>query len=166
MKGGSFMRKILDRAHLLIAIALLLVLIVSCSTTASKEDPFYSVHIIGLEQNISTTKHGNIRADVDCDTFLGESGFDFGDIVEISFLDQTLEVPIVPSYASVPAGQAGLALRKYEDIEDPNDLLATFFINSGDFTTKYGIATKETKEDKSWVWHACDGVTFPLSIEI
>ena len=160
------MRKSLNCAHHLIAIAILLVLVVSCSTTAVNEDPVYSVKIIGLEQNISTTKHGNIRADVDCDTFLGDSGFDFGDIVEISFLDQNLEVPIVPSYASVPAGQAGLALRKYEDTDDPNDLLATFFINSGDFTTTYGIATKETKEDKSWVWHACEGVVFPLSIEI
>ena len=160
------MRRFLNHAHHLIAIALLLVHVVSCSTMALKEDAAYTVNILGLEPNISTTKHGNIRADVDCDTFLEESGLDFGDIVEISFLGQKLEVPVVPSYASVPAGQAGLALRKFENTEDPNDLLATFFINSGDFTTTYGIATKEVREDKSWVWHACEGVSLPLCIEI
>ena len=156
------MRKLLS----LVFLALTLVLAVSCSTTAQREDEVYTIRIIGLERDISTTKHGNIRADEDGFTFLANSGFEFGDIVEVSFLDKKMDLPVVPSYSSVPAGQAGLALRVHDASNDPNDYLATLFINAGDFITTYGIATKETKEDKSWDWKACDGVSFPIEIEI
>lgn len=156
------MRKLLGIVFLVLS----LVLVVSCSTTALKENEAYTIRIIGLERDISTTKHGNIRTDVDCFTFLENSGFELGDIVEVSFLDKRMDLPLVPSYSSVPAGQAGLALRINDASNNPNDYLATLFMNAGDFMTTYGIAVKQTNDDNSWDWVACDGVTFPIEVEI
>lgn len=156
------MRKLLGIVFLVLS----LFLVVSCSTTALKENEAYTIRIIGLERDISTTKHGNIRTDEDCFTFLENSGFELGDIVEVSFLDKKMDLPLVPSYSSVPAGQAGLALRINDASNNPNDYLATLFMNAGDFMTTYGIAVKQTKEDNSWDWVACDGVIFPIEVEI
>lgn len=156
------MRKLLGIVFLVLS----LVLVVSCSTTALKENEAYTIRIIGLERDISTTKHGNIRTDEDCFTFLENSGFELGDIVEVSFLDKRMDLPLVPSYSSVPAGQAGLALRINDASNNPNDYLATLFMNAGDFMTTYGIAVKQTNDDNSWEWVACDGVTFPIEVEI
>ena len=156
------MRKLLGIVFLVLS----LVLVVSCSTTALKENEAYTIRIIGLERDISTTKHGNIRTDEDCFSFLENSGFELGDIVEVSFLDKKMDIPLVPSYSSVPAGQAGLALRINDASNNPNDYLATLFMNAGDFMTTYGIAVKQTNDDNSWDWVACEGVSFPIEVEI
>ena len=143
---------------------LILVLLVSCSTTGTRKQT-YSIYAPGLERDISTTKHGNLRTDTDADTFLAESGFDYGDIVSVAFLDKNVEMPIVPVFSSAASGQAALALRK-TDISKEYDKLATFFINFGDFLTTFGIATKETHEDGTWDWVAEQGISFPLRFDI
>jgi len=143
---------------------LILVLLASCSSVGT-ENQTYTIYALGLERDISTTKHGNLRTDTDADTFLAESGFDYGDIVSVSFLDRNIEMPIVPVFSSAASGQAALALRK-TDVSKEYDSLATFFINFGDFLTTYGIAAKKTNEDGTWDWVAEQGVSFPLRFDI
>ena len=151
------MRKILS-------FLVIVLLLVSCSTLKT-EDPRYSISVPDLEVGTNTNKHGNIRTTVDADTFLEESGFAYGDIVKVSFLDKSIEMPIVPIFSSVKRGKPGLALRK-TDISDEFDRRATLFINYGDFITTYGIAKLEKHEDGSMKWIPSEGVTFPLSFEI
>ena len=142
----------------------ILVLLVSCSSVSVRNQT-YTIYALSLERDVSTTKHGNLRTDTDADTFLEESGFDYGDIINVSFLDRNVEMPIVPVFSSAASGQAALALRK-TDVSKEYDCLATFFINFGDFLTTYGIATKSVHEDGTWDWVAEPGVTFPLRFDI
>ena len=142
----------------------IVLLLVSCSTVKS-EDPRYLISVPDLHVGTSTNKHGNIRTTTDADTFLEESGFAYGDIVRVTFLDKSIEMPIVPVFSSVKRGEPGLALRK-NDISDEYDRRATLFINYGDFITTYGIATLEKHEDGSLEWIPAENITFPLEFEI
>jgi hypothetical protein len=139
-------------------------LLVSCSTSKT-EAVHYSIYVPDLEIGSGANKHGNIRTTTDADTFLQESGFAYGDIVKISFLGRSLEMPIVPIFSSVKRGEPGLALRK-TDISDEFDMRATLFINYGDFLTTYGIAKLEKHEDGSMKWIPAEDVIFPLTFEI
>ena len=142
----------------------ILVLLVSCSTAGVQEQT-YTVYALGLERDISTTKHGNLHLDKEAEDFLAESGLDYGDIVNVAFLDKNVKLPIVPVFSSASAGQAALALRT-TDVSKQYDSLATLFINFGDFMTTYGIATRDVYNDGTWEWVAAEGVTFPLRFDI
>ena len=142
----------------------MLVLLVSCSTAGVQEQT-YTVYALGLERDISTTKHGNLHLDKEAEDFLAESGLDYGDIVNVAFLDKNVKLPIVPVFSSASAGQAALALRT-TDVSKQYDSLATLFINFGDFMTTYGIATRDVYNDGTWEWVAAEGVTFPLRFDI
>ena len=139
-------------------------LLVSCATSKT-EDVSYSISVPDLNFGTSANKHGNIRTTTDADIFLEESGLAYGDIVRVSFLDKSIEMPIVPIFSSVKQGQPGLALRK-NDISDEYDRMATLFINFGDFITTYGIAKLEKHEDGTLEWVVSEDVTFPLTFEI
>ncbi|MBQ6281212.1 MAG: tyrosine-protein phosphatase [Oscillospiraceae bacterium] len=117
----------------------------------------------GLEANEWTTKYGNIYTSCTAER-LQEMGFAYGDIVTVKFLDQTLDLPLVPTFSYVDQGTPALFINKSETGEFEGRLFMA--INMGDFTTTYGIATKTTNPDKTWYWTACEGVTFPIVVTL
>ena len=117
----------------------------------------------GLEANVWTTKYGNIYTSCTAER-LQEMGFAYGDIITVKFLDQTLDLPLVPTFSYVDQGTPGLFINKSETGEFEGNLFMA--INMGDFTTTYGIATKTTNPDKTWYWTACEGVTFPIVVTL
>lgn len=117
----------------------------------------------GLEANVWTTKYGNIYTSCTAER-LQEMGFAYGDIVTVKFLDQILDLPLVPTFSYVDQGTPALFINKSETGEFEGRLFMA--INMGDFTTTYGIATKTTNPDKTWYWTACEGVTFPIVVTL
>ncbi len=103
-------------------------------------------------------KYGNVYLSITGEDFRS-AGYAYGDIVTVSFLGQTLDLPFCSNFSDVDSGNPGLFLRN----QDPNIILA---INMGDFATTYGIAVKTTNEDKSFFWSWAEGVTEPVQFTI
>lgn len=130
---------------------------------ASEEVKADRITVGGLENNVWTTKYGNIYCDCKAEKFM-EMGFTWGDMVKVKFLDQELVLPVVPTYAYVDSGKAAIIMGK-TDTGAPTGYLS-FAINMGNFAETYGIATKQTDEDGNWWWTASEGVTFPMEITL
>ncbi|WP_408071968.1 tyrosine-protein phosphatase [Butyrivibrio sp. JL13D10] len=103
-------------------------------------------------------KYGNVTLSIECKEML-EAGYSYGDIVNVSFLDQTLELPFCSNFSDVETKKPAILARK----EDTYVVLA---INMGDFATTYKIAVKETAKDNTITWKAADGVEYPLTFTI
>lgn len=103
-------------------------------------------------------KYGNVVLDIKCSDFLS-SGYEFGDILKVNFLNQNLKLPLCSNYSDVASGTAGIFVRQ----EDEFVLLA---INMKDFATTYGIATKKTAADNSVSWQPADGATDRIEVSI
>lgn len=89
------------------------------------------------EDMIST--FGNIYTKLEKQA-LYDAGFELGDILTISFLDQKIDAPFVSAYSDVTSLSTGIfALDKYETI--------SLAINMGDFASYYGVAEKTTEGD-------------------
>ena len=84
------------------------------------------------------------------------AGFEYADYVTVEFLDQKLTLPVIPEYRYVGAREAGLVA--WKDASKPVELE----VFNGSFAAGYGLATKTTNPDKSYVWNANEGVTFPV----
>ncbi len=103
-------------------------------------------------------KYGNVGLSLTCDE-LKAAGYAYGDVVTVQFLSQSLDLPVCSNYSDVDSGTPGLFARE----KDTCVLLA---INTGDFATTYGIATKTTNEDKSVTWNYNEGVDGPVAVTI
>lgn len=120
------------------------------------------VTIGGLDNNLWTTKYGNLYCDCTAENFFNVLGFNWGDLVTVKFLDQELVLPVVPTYSYVDSGTAAIIVEK-SDAGKPTGYVS-FAINMGNFTDAYGIATKQTDADGNWYWVAKKGVSFPIEI--
>ena len=154
---NSFIRKTF------VFVLLLAVALTALTAQSITEKNTYTVEVTDLSQNIFTTKYGNLWTTGTAGEFT-ERGFAWGDIVQVSFLGQTIDMPVVPTYSYVPTGETILVMAKDQTGNPDGNLQLA--INMGDFTTTYGIATKTTNADKTWYWTAQEGVGFPLSIRI
>ena len=104
-------------------------------------------------------KYGDVRLSITSGDFLA-AGFAYADLVTVEFLNQTLTLPVIPEYRYVGAREAGLVV--WADETKPVELE----VFNGSFAANYGLATKTTAEDKSYVWNANEGVTFPVEVTI
>lgn len=104
-------------------------------------------------------KYGDVRLSITSGELLA-AGFEYADYVTVEFLDQKLTLPVIPEYRYVGAREAGLVA--WKDASKPVELE----IFNGSFAASYGLATKTTNPDKSYVWNANEGVTFPVEITI
>lgn len=120
-----------------------------------------AVTIGGLDNNTWMTKYGNVNTDCTAAAFAA-MGFEWGDLVKVSFLDTELVLPVVPTYSYVDSGKPAIILPKGDDGQPSG--YVSMAINMGNFAQTYGIAEKHTNADKTWYWTACDGVTFPVEI--
>ena len=110
-----------------------------------------------LSGEISTdgiSKHGNTSLGISCQDFL-DAGYQYGDIVTLSFLDVTMDIPFGSNYSDVDTGEAILVGWK-------KDGYLQAAINMADFATSYGIAVKTVHEDESFSWDYAEGVEGPI----
>ncbi len=106
----------------------------------------------------SIQKYGNVVLSLKCDE-VKAAGYAFGDVVTVKFLDQTMDIPFCNNYSDVDSGSPALFARDADEY-------ALVAINMGDFATTYGIATKTTNEDKTFVWNYNEGVTGPVAFTV
>lgn len=128
------------------------------SDATKSSDTSTAVELSCTAETEKIEKYGNVDLSIECKEML-EAGYSYGDIVNVSFLDQTLELPFCSNFSDVETGKPAILARK-------EDTYVGLAINMGDFATTYGIAVKETAEDNTVTWKAADGVEFPLSFTI
>lgn len=126
------------------------------------DEPDGKITIGGLDANIWMTKYGNVYTDCKAETFLGDMGFNWGDLVTVQFLGKTLTLPVVPTYSYVDSGQPAIIVEKGED-GNPTGYVS-MAINMGNFAETYELAVKHTDADKNWYWTAWEGVTYPVEV--
>ena len=137
-------------------IAALLILIIAVNVVAcGTPEPAYQ-SVSGTIVNIS--KYGNIGISA-TKAEMAEKGYEFGDIVTVSFADKSIDIPYCGTYSDVDAGSPGL-FGRYDDET------LTVAVNVGDFATIYGIAEKITNEDKTYEWVYNEGIDETLTFEI
>ena len=114
--------------------------------------------------NDDIAKYGNIYTDINgADLFA--AGFTWGDMVTVKFLEQTIEMPIVPTFSYVDQGTPGVFVNKDSKTGEPTGRVF-MAINMGNFAEFYGLATKTTNPDKSYYWTPMEGVEFPVPVTI
>ena len=114
--------------------------------------------------NDDIAKYGNIYTDINgADLFA--AGFTWGDVVTVKFLEQTIEMPIVPTFSYVDQGTPGVFVNKDGETGEPTGRVF-MAINMGNFAEFYGLATKTTNPDKSYYWTPMEGVKFPVPVTI
>ena len=114
--------------------------------------------------NDDIAKYGNIYTDINgADLFA--AGFTWGDVVTVKFLEQTIEMPIVPTFSYVDQGTPGVFVNKDGETGEPTGRVF-MAINMGNFAEFYGLATKTTNPDKSYYWTPMEGVEFPVPVTI
>ena len=128
----------------------------SVVSTAAAEKTAKSLKATAKAEEIA--KYGNVMLSLTCDE-IKAAGYEYGDVVKVRFLGQTIKVPFVSNYSDVDTGSAAILARA----ADTNVLLA---INMGDFATTYGIAVKTVFEDTTFEWNYADGVKGPVSFKI
>ena len=85
-------------------------------------------------------------------------GYEIADLVEVSFLDKVIHMPVVKDFNYIDMGYDGLTLSNME---------ANYikFISFGDlFVLKYGLC--EVDEDGPYPWKLKEGVSLPINIHI
>ncbi len=120
-----------------------------------------STEITSLENNVFTTKYGNLKTKLEGSSFIG-MGFDWGDIVEVSFLGKTYLLPLVANFSMVDSGAAAVRVEKDATGNPINTVVLG--VNAGDFTDMYKIAYKIINSDDSWFWTPYEGVVLPIRI--
>ena len=135
-----------------VASVLVVIMLLSIFTlSASAETPDI---ISGNADAANIAKYGNVVLDLKNEDFLA-AGYVFGDVITVSFLDKSMDLPFCSNYSDVDSGTAGVFARDGETY-----LIVA--INMGDFATVNGIADKTTFEDKTFVWNYAEGVEGPV----
>ncbi len=147
--------------RIIVVFFLLLAVLSVLSAQSVYEKNRYCTEITSLENNVFTTKFGNLKTTVDGADFMA-CGFEWGDILSVAFLDKNLDLPLVPNLSYVDSGLPAVRVEK-DSLGQPANTVV-LGINMGDFTDTFGIAKKTTEEDGSWYWTANEGVEFPFEI--
>lgn len=85
-----------------------------------------------------------------------DAGIEYGDIVTVSFLDKTIDMPVVMNFSEVPSGEHLIRMQ-----EDKTEIA----INYEEFASVY-IADKTTYEGGSISWAYKDGIDGPVAFDI
>ena len=113
-----------------------------------KADPVFSTSF----DLTDIDKNGNVVFQCPAEEF-EKAGFDIGDIVSVSFLDQTLDLPYCTHYIDVSAGQPGLFRRSG---------YLVLALNMQNFALTYQIVSPDKNEDESWNY--AEGVSGPVEV--
>ena len=105
------------------------------------------------------SKYGNVRVVINgrvLEADLKKVGIEYGDSVQIRFLDQTLRASVVRDFSEVESGAVLLRL-KGDAVE--------LAINTGDFAATY-FADMTSAEDGSFSWAYKEGIEGPVAFRI
>ena len=136
-----------NRINRLIVVALFGALLLNISSCNKKQEQEKNKSLTGTITNIS--KYGNIEIDIPIEK-MEENGFEYGDVLNVTFNNQSLDLPYCSNYSDVEAYKTGV----FGKSDDVNISLA---INIGDFATTYEIATKNVNDDGTYEWVYRDG---------
>ena len=139
----------------LLSLLLCLMLFLALALPALAEAP---AELTAEAEAANISKYGNMPLSLSKEALFA-AGYAYGDVVTVSFLDQTLETPICSNYTDVDSGLPGLFARD-------EDEYVSLAICMGDFATTYGLAVKTTNEDKTFFWSWAEGVTGPVGFTI
>lgn len=130
--------------------------------TAAAEESTSQRAVPEVQHGTATTDdietHGNITLSILCQDFL-DAGYQYGDVVTVAFLDQTVDIPFCSDYFGVDSGEPVLVAKD----EEPNLKLAVCL---GNFAGTYGIATEQVEADETITWTYADGVEGPVEFTI
>lgn len=121
-----------------------------------------NIVIGGLDNDIWFSKYGNVYLNCKAEDFVNKLGFEIGDIVKVSFLNEELELPVVPDYSYVDSSKPAVIVHLDENNEPVG--YVSLAINMGNFAEYYKIATRKTEEDGTWCWEAYEEVEFPVGV--
>lgn len=116
----------------------------------------------GLDNDTWISKYGNVFLSIKAEDFINKLGFDFGDIVKVSFLDEEITAPVVPDYSYVNSGEAAVIVKQDEEGNPTGNV--SLAINMGNFAESFGIAKKKADADGNVSWQAQTGVSFPIEV--
>lgn len=88
-------------------VSLLLAVMLVFSVAAFAED---GMTVTAASDNTKIAKYGNVELDYTCEAFLA-LGYQYGDVVTVSFLGQTLDIPFCSNYSDVDSGSPALFAR-------------------------------------------------------
>ena len=94
-------------------------------------------------QIVDIEKYGNIVLPISATDFLN-SGFNYEDIVTVSFLDRKIDMPVCDTYFDVDSGDYVLMAEINKETNVDKIVVA---ISMGDFATTNKLAVQETLED-------------------
>ena len=103
-------------------------------------------------------KYGNLVLSLTCKEML-DAGYQYGDVVSVSFLDKTMDLPFCSDYTNVDVGDPVIVARSV-------DTYVKIAVYLGDFASTYGLAVKSVAEDQSVSWSYAEGVQGPVSFTI
>lgn len=107
---------------------------------------------------VGISKYGNVFISATKEE-MAEAGFEYGDIVTVSFAGKKIDIPYCSNYSDVDAGDSGLFGKDDEE-------MLNLAVNLGNFATTYEIADKVTAEDKTYQWVYREGISESLTFEI
>lgn len=105
----------------------------------------------------SISSHGNVTISATCDAL--KEAFAYGDVVTVSFLGQSFDMPFCSNYSDVDSSMPGLFAR-------PNNEYGVLAINMGSFAETYGMGIKQQDESGGTVWVCPEGVAEPIQVSI
>ncbi len=143
--------------------SLLLAMVLLCSLLSVQAEPAE----VAAPQTVTTQapsveeidKYGDIRLSITSGE-LAAMGYEYADYVNVSFLGQSVMLPVIPAYRYVGAKASALVM--WEDPEKPVELE----VFNGSFAGQYGLAERKTKEDGTRYHVALEGITFPVDVTI
>ena len=103
-------------------------------------------------------KYGDVHFSISS-ADLAAAGFEYADLVKLSFLDQEVIVPIIPQYRYVGAKAVGLVM--WEDGTKP----AEVEVFNGSFAATYGLADV-VRDGSEYTVTPREGVEFPVPVTI
>ena len=104
-------------------------------------------------------KYGDIRLAITSGE-LAQMGYQYADLVKVSFNGQSVVLPVIPEYRYVGAKAAALVMWRDEG------RAVELEVFNGSFAQTYGLAERKTREDGSRYHVALDGVEFPVEMTI
>ncbi len=103
-------------------------------------------------------KYGDVHFSI-TSADLAAAGFEYADLVKLTFLDQEVIVPVIPQYRYVGAKAAGLVM--WEDGTKP----AEVEVFNGSFAATYGLADV-VRDGSEYTVTPREGVEFPVPVTI
>ena len=132
--------------HRILALLLALLLALSLCPAAAAAQPENTLTANGI---LKISKYGNVSINLTHEEVL--RCFDPGDIVTVSFADQTMDMPLCSAYSDVDIGNCALCL-----INDHGDLSVELCCNMRSFASTFGLARQPDPEQPK-IWEYCDG---------